>query len=58
MQNPTPPVPLPIPTADNAEITADSDEWTADGACLTNGGGALIPDTGPVGDTHAGIRRW
>jgi hypothetical protein len=24
-------------------ITADSTDWTADGACLINGGGAAIP---------------
>ena len=36
--------PLAIPTADNLLITADSTDWTADGACLINGGGAAIPD--------------
>jgi hypothetical protein len=54
------PQPLAIWTADTAVITCDSTEFTADGACLVNGGGTQIPERtrDEVGYTAAGIRRW
>ena len=33
---------LPFPTADNTYITVDTINFTADGACLSNGGGQFI----------------
>jgi hypothetical protein len=35
--------PLHIPTADNTLIRASTNYFTADDACLVNGGGAAIP---------------
>jgi hypothetical protein len=37
------PFPLAVPTADNTVILASTNYFTADGACLVNGGGAAIP---------------
>jgi hypothetical protein len=36
--------PLHIPTADNTLIHASTNYFTADGACLVNGGGAALPE--------------
>ena len=44
--------PLAIPTADNTLITADSTDWTADDACLINGGGIGLPQNTPRGPRH------
>lgn len=35
---------LQIWTADSTNITADTINFTADGACLVNGGGTPIPE--------------
>jgi hypothetical protein len=37
------PFPLHVPTADNTLIHASTNYFTADDACLVNGGGAAIP---------------
>lgn len=47
---------LAVWTADNIVITADTINFTADGACLINGGGTDIieaPPTGPTGNFNA-----
>jgi hypothetical protein len=36
-------IPLAFPTADNTVITADTINFTADGACLINGGAVGLP---------------
>lgn len=33
---------VPFPTADNTFITVDTINFTADGACLSNGGGTTL----------------
>lgn len=37
------PFPLHVPTADNTLIHASTNYFTADDACLVNGGGAAVP---------------
>lgn len=41
--------PLAVWTADNTAITADSNQFTADGADLINGGGTPINENAPRG---------
>lgn len=44
-------LPLAVWTADSGVITADTNQFTADGADLINGGGTPIPEK-PPNATH------